>query len=124
MKRLILLLLFIFSISVVFAFGQINQALPDKLWQEVDDSALQQGLAERLVIPTAYRTFTLNKTALQNLLQKAPMEFTAAAGNNSVIITVPMPDGKRSFPNCRIADFRAGISRQTPGNKNLSRARN
>ncbi len=94
MKRLVFLLLSIFSISVVFAFGQKNQTLPDKLWQEVDDSALQQRLPERLVIPNAYRTFTLDKTALQNLLRRAPMEFTVAAGNNSVVITVPMPDGK------------------------------
>ncbi len=94
MKRLVFLLFFIFSISAVFAFGQKNQTLPDKLWQEVDDSALQQRLPERLVIPNAYRTFTLDKTALQGLLRKAPMEFTDAARGNLPVITVPMPDGK------------------------------
>ena len=94
MKRLLFLLLFIFSINVVFAFGQKNQILPDKLWQEVDDSALQQRLPERLVIPNVYRTFTLDKTALKGLLRQAPMEFTEAAKGNSPIITLPMPDGK------------------------------
>ncbi|MBA3694205.1 MAG: hypothetical protein H0W77_12340, partial [Acidobacteria bacterium] len=94
MKRFVFLILFIFSINVVFAFGQKNQALPDKLWQEVDDSALQQRLPERLVIPNAYHTFTLDKTAFQNLLREAPMEFTEAARGNSPIITLPMPDGK------------------------------
>ena len=94
MKRLAFLLFFIFSISVVFASGQKNQALSDNLWQEVDDSALQQRLPERLVIPNAYRTFTLDKTALQVLLRKAPMEFTEATRGNLPIITLPMPDGR------------------------------
>ncbi|MDQ3714180.1 MAG: M12 family metallo-peptidase, partial [Acidobacteriota bacterium] len=94
MKRLVFLLLFIFSINVVVAFGQKNQALPDKLWREVDDLVLQQRLPQRVVIPNAYRTFMLDKTALQGLLRKVPMEFTEVARGNSSIITLPMPNGK------------------------------
>jgi len=119
MKRLVFLLLFIFSISVVFALGQKNQALPDKLWQEVDDSALQQRLPERLVIPNTYRTFTLDKTAIQSLLRKAPMEFTDAARNNSpLIITVPMPDGKLArFQIEESPIFEPGLAAKHPESK-------
>ncbi len=116
MKRLVFLLLFIFSISAVFTFGQNNQASPDKFWQEVDDSALQQRLPERVVIPNSYRTFTLNKVALQNSLRAAPMEFTAAAAaNDSTIITIPMPDGK--LARFRIAEspiFEPGLAAKHP----------
>jgi hypothetical protein len=95
MRRLVFLLLFIFSISVSFANGQKNQTTPAKLWQEVDDSALQQRLPERIIIPNSYRTFALDKTAMQNVLRQAPMEFSDAARNNSsVVVTIPMPDGK------------------------------
>lgn len=96
MKRLGFLLLFIFSISVSFTVGQKTQTSSGKLWQEVDDSALQQRLPERLIIPNAYRTFSVDKNALQNVLRQAPMEFSDAAKNNSSIITIPMPDGKLS----------------------------
>ncbi|HLM59974.1 MAG TPA: zinc-dependent metalloprotease family protein, partial [Pyrinomonadaceae bacterium] len=93
MKRTVSLFLFIFALSVVFVAGQGKPSTPNKLWREADDAALQQRQLERVIIPNAYRAFTLDKTALKNVLRKAPLEFTEAARNNSEEITIPMPDG-------------------------------
>ncbi len=93
MRRTGFLFLFILTFGSMFVFGQDKTASTDKLWREIDDSALQRQLPQRQIIPNAYRTFTLDKAALRNLLRQAPMEFTEAARSNSLTITVPMPDG-------------------------------
>ncbi len=54
---------------------------------------------KREIIPQTYRTFRLNREALQQTLRNAPLEFTDAARNTEVVMTLPMPDG-------RIARFR------------------
>ncbi len=122
MKRLGFLLLFIFSISVVFSFGQKNSIASDKLWQEFDDTALQQRLLDRVIIPNAYRAFKLDKTALQNALRQAPLEFTdAARGVSPVIITIPMPDGTLSrFRVVESPIFEPGLAAQHPEFKTYS----
>ncbi len=116
MKRCVLLLLLISVIGAVSVAAQKNRSSSDSLWQEIDDSALQQRLPERLVIPNVYRTFALDKTALQNVLRSAPMEFTAAAAaNNPTVITVPMPDG--TFARFQIAEspiFEPGLAARHP----------
>jgi hypothetical protein len=93
MKRTVSLFLFIFALGVVFVAGQGKTTAPNKLWHEADDAALQQRQLERPIIPDAYRAFTVDKSALKNVLRKAPLEFTVAARNNSTEITIPMPDG-------------------------------
>ena len=64
------------------------------VWQEIDDSALSQRPSERLIVPDVYKTFQLNRAALDAILKKAPMEFSDAARNSEIILTLPMPDGK------------------------------
>ena len=120
MKRLGFLLLFILSVGVCFSFGQ--NIAPEKLWQEFDDSALQQRLPERVIIPNAYRAFKLDKAALQNLLRQAPLEFTdAARGVSPVIITVPMPDGTLSrFRVIESPIFEPGLAAKHPEIKTYS----
>ena len=41
-------------------------------------------------MPSNYETFSLNKAALQAILNSAPEEFTDAP---KVVLTMPMPDG-------------------------------
>ncbi len=74
----------------------------DGVWQETDDTNLKQRSAERLVNPVSYKSFKLNKAALQSILTKAPMEFTDAARNTELILTLPMPDG--TFQRFRITE--------------------
>ncbi len=76
MKRTGFLLLFILTFGVIFVVGQDKTTPQNNMWREIDDSALQQRQLARPIIPNVYRTFNLDKAALQNALRKAPMEFT------------------------------------------------
>jgi hypothetical protein len=78
----------ILAVSTAFAGKSV-----DNVWQGIDDSGLKNRSAERLIIPDVYSTFRVNKSALNDLLNKAPREFSEAARTEEVIMTIPMPDG-------------------------------
>ena len=67
---------------------------PADLWLSVNAaSASSASRPKRLQIAALYQTLRLNQSALANLLQQAPMEFTEAARVTPPVITLPMPDG-------------------------------
>ncbi len=90
----------IFVFLLVVFFG--TPVVAGDVWQEIDDSALNRRPSERLVVPNSYRTFRLNRTALEAILKQAPMEFTTAAQASEVVLALPMPDG--SFQRFRIVE--------------------
>ncbi|MEP6810245.1 MAG: zinc-dependent metalloprotease family protein, partial [Chthoniobacterales bacterium] len=63
------------------------------IWQDVSPNSITTS-GKRLIVPDTYRTVRLNRDALMEVLARAPMEFTAAAKNNPVLLSIPMPDGK------------------------------
>ena len=78
-----------FLVSSVFA----NRST-DKVWQEIDESAIKRPEAERTAVPSEYKVFRANKTNLNSILEKAPAEFgSAARDGGDIIMTLPMPDG-------------------------------
>lgn len=70
-------------------------AQSEPLWQDVSQTALNSVSGERWVQPLTYRGLRLNQTALTKLLVKAPLERTAAAQTQPVIISIPLPDGSQ-----------------------------
>lgn len=70
-----------------------QQRSSDGIWQEIDAATIPQQ-RKREIIPQAYRTFRLEKEALQQMLRRVPLEFTEAARNTEVVMTLPMPDGR------------------------------
>ena len=64
-----------------------------RLWEQTDQSILP-ARGQRLLTPQKHLVFRLNVAALTELLGQMPMEFTEAARTKSVIMEVPMPDGK------------------------------
>ncbi|HEY0426222.1 MAG TPA: zinc-dependent metalloprotease family protein [Pyrinomonadaceae bacterium] len=70
------------------------------MWQEISDSSLQQRPMERTITPNVYKTFSLNREALDGILLKAPMEFTVSMRTGGTVLTLPMPDG--TFERFRI----------------------
>ena len=91
----------------VFAIGDI--------WQEINDSSLKQRPMARQITPNVYKTFSLNRAALDGILNQAPMEFADAMRNNGVILTLPMPDGtfeRFSIENSPIME--AGLAEKFP----------
>ncbi|HEY0459585.1 MAG TPA: zinc-dependent metalloprotease family protein [Pyrinomonadaceae bacterium] len=92
--------LFLFIIVVFSVSTALSQSLNDDVWQESEAASLQFTASARTVTPKAYRTFSLNKTNLFSILNKAPMAFNGGAPASEVILTLPMPDG--SFQRFRI----------------------
>ena len=88
--KFVSLLLFILSISLTVSANV--KVSGDGVWKEIDDSALKRKPVERLVEPSVYRTFRLDKAVLQTLLDKAPQEFSNSRAGQT-ILTLPMPDG-------------------------------
>ncbi len=84
---------FLFAITFLSVSTVLAATSSDNVWQETDEASLQQRLAERTIIPASYKTFSLNKANLLSLLSKAPLEFTSAAQNSEIILTLPMPNG-------------------------------
>jgi hypothetical protein len=102
-KRLQLVSAFLTVVlSMVVSVSANVKVSDDKVWKEIDDSALKNRPAERLVEPNAYRTFQINKSALQTILDNAPMEDLASNRTSEIILSLPLPDG--TFSRFRILE--------------------
>ncbi len=92
-KKISGLLFFLMTLSLAVGTAMAIQNSDDKVWREIDDSALRQRESKRIVIPDFYKTFRLNKNALQEILRNAPLESESILLNSTTILTIPMPDG-------------------------------
>jgi hypothetical protein len=105
------LVLAIFFAGMLLLPGKLNKvnAQPnpggkpsaDRIWQISTSASLEQR-TEKEKLPHAYSTTALNQEALNQVLSQAPMEFTEAAKNKQVVITLPMPGGE--FAEFRIEE--------------------
>ena len=64
----------------------------DGIWQDVAEATLRP-TGDRVIVPTAYRTVSLDWTKLNSLLAATPDEL-AQAGVAEVILSLPLPDGE------------------------------
>jgi hypothetical protein len=95
-KKLSLYIVLILAINLLVVGFASAQNDTDRVWQNIDESALQQRKAERTFVPQFYSTFTLDKAALKQVLSRAPLEFSDDARRGEgggVILTIPMPNG-------------------------------
>ncbi|MDX2248791.1 MAG: M12 family metallo-peptidase [Bacteroidia bacterium] len=84
--------LFFISLTGLILTLEFLHAQADKnLWTKISEAEIPNR-SGRVIIPENYRTFRLNKSALDQKLSQAPMEFTPAAANPTEI-KLPMPDG-------------------------------
>src|SRR5205807_5978282 len=58
------------------------------------ESATVSTSAEGKSVWPSRRTFRLNRGTLSRTLEQAPMEFTGAAKNSPIMMSLPMPDGQ------------------------------
>ncbi|HVF91412.1 MAG TPA: zinc-dependent metalloprotease family protein, partial [Blastocatellia bacterium] len=94
---------------------QSQQPSASDLWQTADAAELSRNSAKNRSLPGSFTASRLNREALSRLLGQAPMEFTDAAKDKRVILTVPMPDG--SFARFRIEEspiMEPGLAAQFP----------
>ncbi len=86
-KKQITLLCFLIILSIPqWLNAQTN------FWQDVKNEPIT--LTTRLIIPQKYRVVKLDISNLKGMLQLSPMEFTSAAQNLSLMLELPMPNGK------------------------------
>ncbi|MEP7148671.1 MAG: zinc-dependent metalloprotease family protein [Acidobacteriota bacterium] len=69
------------------------QTSSDRVWTAVDESRLADRSAERTLIPSAYKTYVLNKSVVSSILTAAPEEFSHESRFTQTVLTLPMPDG-------------------------------
>ena len=84
---------FLTMLSVLFSIVCIS-AQNGKYWADIAPGNVyypENALLEK--VPVNHRLLSLDYEQLKNELANAPMEFTAAAKNSPVTITLPMPDG-------------------------------
>jgi hypothetical protein len=95
-KKLSLYIVLILAINLLVAGTLAAQSAQNGgVWQQINDSALQQRTdVERQIVPRFYSTFQLDKAALRQVLNRAPKEFSdQARSGDEVILTIPMPNG-------------------------------
>jgi hypothetical protein len=87
------------SYSPVFS----NSGPPaENLWRENPGIGMGESVAEIGAPPKLYRALSLNEMAQREVLRHAPMEFSKAARQTQVVITLPMPDG--TFARFRVEE--------------------
>lgn len=76
------------------ALAFIELHAQNNFWQATPESSFTtSGSQKRMIVPVAFQSYKLNTTALLAALATAPAEFTEAAKNNPLILSLPMPDG-------------------------------
>jgi hypothetical protein len=79
-------------VVILSAAWSIPTSAAGPLWRDVAARDLPAG-ADRLIVPTAYRTLALDVAALRTLLATAPLEGTPAARTAPPRLALPTPDG-------------------------------
>ena len=74
----------------------------DHLWRENQSRGKGKSVAETGTAPTFYRALSLDAILQREVLRHSPMEFSKAAGQTQVVMTLPMPDG--TFVRFRIEE--------------------
>jgi Metallo-peptidase family M12B Reprolysin-like len=74
----------------------------DGLWQQIEEQNPSKNAPAAGVVPKSYRIMRLNQAARAELLGRAPLEFSKAAGETQVVIALPMPN--KTFSRFRIEE--------------------
>ena len=96
---LFLLMTVFLLVAASAAAGPAAQTSEDGIWYDVSESSFEaQG--DRLIVPDRYRTIAADLEALSALLIQAPLEYTPEADSTTVLLSLPLPDGR--FENFRV----------------------
>ena len=80
----------------LFSFGHAPAKFAhseDHIWSEKQSRGNANSVAGTASAPKFYRELSLNAIAQREVLRHAPMEFSKAARQTQVVMTLPMPDG-------------------------------
>jgi uncharacterized protein (TIGR03437 family) len=74
----------------------------DHAWREKKEGGIGKSGAEIGAMPKFHRALSLNEITQREMLRHAPMEFSKAARQTQVIMSLPMPDG--TFARFRVEE--------------------
>ncbi|HHM21664.1 MAG TPA: hypothetical protein ENJ20_06530, partial [Bacteroidetes bacterium] len=63
-------------------------------WKAVQESSFAKSDMLRTIVPDKYQTFLLDLQALDIILKKAPMRFSAQAKSQAPLLALPLADGQ------------------------------
>ena len=76
-------------------------------WQPINETKISV-TGKRDIVPNTYKTFHLDMTNLRALLATAPSDKMVLVKNSSVIVELPMPNGKIEHFSVQPAERRPG----------------
>ncbi len=79
-------------LAIMFATVSYAQ---NEFWKSIENHELQSKHSQKeRLLPSKFKSFELaNSSALKTRLSEAPLRFSAEVNRNSIIISIPMPDG-------------------------------
>ena len=95
--------------------GRADQLSSDGLWQAVDQTPAQHRGGEPWVRPNVFQGAVLDQNVLAQLLSQAPLEDTPEAAAQTLLMSLPMPEG--GFALFRIVEspiMEPGLAAQFP----------
>jgi uncharacterized protein (TIGR03437 family) len=93
----------VMNLPRLVSFGHAPAKSPvsnDHVWRNIEESDFSSSHARSAVVPSFYRSLSLDAAAQKEVLRHAPMEFTKAARDIQTVMMLPMPDG--TFARFRI----------------------
>lgn len=107
-SRFTRILFVVLAIAALLVLAAAAQAMPigephtqPGLWQDVHEDTLAL-TGERWIVPDRYRVVALNQAQMKASLDRAPLENLNAARTDSMILSLPLPDG--SFGRFRVVE--------------------
>ena len=82
----------LFSLLLILPSFLLGQIEDQEFWTDISDDNLRNSRSTRWIIPDKYRTIKLDVPQFARQLQRTPARNNAE--NNTLIITIPMPDGQ------------------------------
>lgn len=93
------------ALLLAFEFAAASDADPrsaDGVWQLSTDASAQRNLGQRQIVPQHYRTFALDRAALEAVLSQAPLESVSPVERSTALLQLPTPSG--GYANYRIVE--------------------
>ncbi|HMD00341.1 MAG TPA: hypothetical protein VKH37_09310, partial [Ferruginibacter sp.] len=103
-------------LSVLFLFAvSYSVTAQQGFFTPVNEIASKNIIGERTIIPTHFKTFSLNSANLQNFLRAVPNDNPLMNRSGAPVLEIPMPDGSMArFNIWESSIMEPGLQQQFP----------
>ncbi|HFA51547.1 MAG TPA: hypothetical protein ENJ95_21235, partial [Bacteroidetes bacterium] len=108
-------------LSLLFVISLFSQNSQNGIWRSAKEVAFAKKNAERRIVPDKYKTFSLDLSALSEILKEAPLRFTEGAKSKAPTLPVPLPTGLfQDFEIMEAPVMHPGLAAKYPGMKSYA----